>query len=95
MIEDYPKSHEDNNLGKNKQQTRRGEGLDVGAPGGSVHRSSDFGSRHDLTVRKVEPRVGLSAVSTEPALDPLSPSLCTFLLARSLSLSHSHTHINI
>ena len=36
---------------------------------------SDFGSGHDLTVLEFEPRVRLSAVSTEPSLDPLSPSL--------------------
>ena len=35
----------------------------------------DFGSGRDLEVREFEPRVGLSAVSTEPASDPLSPSL--------------------
>ena len=42
---------------------------------------ADFDSGHDLTVHEFEPRVGLSAVGTEPALDPLSPPL-------SLSLSN-------
>ena len=31
-------------------------------------------SGHDLAVREFEPHVGLSAVGTEPASDPLSPS---------------------
>ena len=35
----------------------------------------DFGSGHDLMVREFEPHIRLSAVSTEPAWDPLSPSL--------------------
>ena len=30
---------------------------------------------HDLTVHEFEPLTGLSAVSAEPASDPLSPSL--------------------
>ena len=34
-----------------------------------------FISGHDLTVREFEPYMGLSAVSAQPALDPLSPSL--------------------
>ena len=33
---------------------------------------SDFGSGHDLAVCGFEPGIGLSAVSVEPALDPLS-----------------------
>ena len=32
-------------------------------------------SGHDLTVRGLEPSMDLSAVRTEPASDPLSPSL--------------------
>ena len=35
----------------------------------------DFGSGHDLTDHEFKPRVGFTAVDTEPALDPLSPSL--------------------
>ena len=35
----------------------------------------DFGSGHDLTVHKFEPRLGLVAVSAEPASDLLSLSL--------------------
>ena len=34
---------------------------------------SDFGSGHDLVVREFELRVKVSAVSIEPASDPLSP----------------------
>ena len=48
---------------------------------------SDFGSGHDLAVREFEPHVRLSAVSTEPALDPLAPSLSVPPLLFSLSLS--------
>ena len=44
----------------------------VGGQGASVaqsikHWNLDFGSGHDLTVRKFEPHVGRHAVSTEPA----------------------------
>ena len=46
-----------------------------GCLGGPVSRASDFGSGHDLTVREFEPHVRLTAVSTEPASHPLSPSL--------------------
>ena len=35
----------------------------------------DLGSGHDLTVRELEPRVGLCADCTEPVWDLLSPSL--------------------
>ena len=42
---------------------------------GSVGEASDFGSGYDLAVREFGPRVGLSAVIAEPALDPLSLSL--------------------
>ena len=45
-----------------------------------------LGSGHDLTVREFKPNVGLSAVSAEPALDPLPPFLCPSL-ARTLPLS--------
>ena len=33
----------------------------------------DFCSGHDLTVCEFKPHIGLTAISTEPALDPLSP----------------------
>ena len=36
---------------------------------------SDFGSGRDLTVRGFEIHIELTAISMEPALDPLSPSL--------------------
>ena len=35
----------------------------------------DFGSGHDLGVREIEPCMGLRGDSSEPALDPLPPSL--------------------
>ena len=35
----------------------------------------DFGSGHDLVVCEIEPWVGLSADSVEPAWDSLSPSI--------------------
>ena len=41
---------------------------------GLVGRAANFSSGHDLRVCEFEPRIGLSAVSTEPAWDPLSPS---------------------
>ena len=46
-----------------------------GHPGGSVSWASDFGSGHDLVVHEFEPHLGLAALGTEPASDPLSPSL--------------------
>ena len=46
----------------------------------------DIGSGHDLTVRGIEPRVGLRADSAEPAWDSLS--VC-------LSLSLKNKDINI
>ena len=46
------------------------------------------GSGHDLMVREFQPRFGLSAVSPEPASDPLSP-LSLFPASLSLSLSPS------
>ena len=49
---------------------------------GSVSWASDFGSGHDLMVHEFKLHIGLIAVNTEPALDPLSPSL---------SLSHSRS----
>ena len=49
----------------------------------SVSGGSDFQSGHDFTVCEVEPHIKIAAVSTEPALDPLSPSppfLCSLSL---------------
>ena len=43
--------------------------------GGSVGELSAFDSGHDPTVLEFEPCMGLSAVSAELTLDPLSPSL--------------------
>ena len=37
-----------------------------GRLGGSVGEASDFGSGHDLTVHRFEPRVGLCADGSEP-----------------------------
>ena len=50
---------------------------------------SDFGLGHDLMVHEFKHRMGLSAVSREPALDPLSPSLSALSMLTSLSLSIS------
>ena len=61
----------------------------VGCLGGLIIQASDFGSGHNLMVHEFQPRIiGLSAVSTVPASDPLSPSLSASpRLAGSLSLS--------
>ena len=45
---------------------------------GSVGEASDFNLGHDLTVHEFKPCLALSAVGTELALDPLSPSICPF-----------------
>ena len=58
----------------------------MGRPGGSVGDMPDVSSGHDLIVHELEAYIGLSAVSTEPASDPRSPSLCA-LLPQSLPLS--------
>ena len=47
----------------------------LGVPGWLSQLSDDFGSGHDLTVSEFEPRIGLTALSAEPALDPLPPCL--------------------
>ena len=49
------------------------------------------GSGHNLTLHEFEPHVGLSAVSKEPALEPLPPLflLLPHMLSLSLSLSLS------
>ena len=46
-----------------------------GAPGWLSRLRSDFNSGHDLPVRGFKPHVLLSAVSTQPTPDPLSPSV--------------------
>ena len=52
------------------------------------HLTLGFSSGHDLAVCEFEPHIGLSAGSTEPAWDSLSPSLAAFSpLVLSLSLS--------
>ena len=48
------------------------------------HPTLGFGSGHELTVRGIEPHMGLHAVSTGPVWDSLCPSLG---LSVSLSLS--------
>ena len=55
----------------------------------SVKCMTSKGSGHDLTVPEFEPHMGLSAISTEPPLDPLFP----FLSAPPL-LSHSLSQKN-
>ena len=62
--------------------------LTWGAPGWLSRLSIDFGSGHGLIVHEFEPHIGLSAVSTEPALDPLSSPLSApplLVLSRALS----------
>ena len=48
----------------------------------------DFGSGHDLTFWEFESHIGLSAVSTQPAWDPLSPPLRSVLPLVTLSLKN-------
>ena len=51
------------------------------------HLTLDFGSRHGLMIRGIEPHVGLCADSVEPAWDSLSLSVSAPPLhARALSL---------
>ena len=64
---------------------------------------SNFDSGHDLTVCEFEPHIRLSAVSTEPTLDPsflgrkfCPPSLCPSLpcaCSLSVSLSRKEQHV--
>ena len=60
--------------------------------GGSVSKVSDFSSGHDLAVPEFEPHFGLSAVSTEPASDPLSSLFLPLPHILSLSLSKIDKH---
>ena len=65
----------------------------LGRLGGSAGEASDFGSGRDLTICEFEPRIGLSAVSAESALDPVSlslPALPLLMLARALSHKNKH-----
>ena len=57
------------------QETLHKSSQALGRLGGSAGEASDF-SGHDLPVCEFEPRVGLAAVGTEPALDPRCPPLC-------------------
>ena len=72
----------------------------LGHLGGSISYVSDFCSSLDLMVHEFEPCIGLSVVSTKPALDPLSlflsalPATCAVSLSLSLSLCLSLTKIN-
>ena len=73
---------------------------DEGSLGDSVGEGSNFSSGHDLTVGELEPCIRLSAVSTEPASDPLCPSLTglaplAHACARSLSLQNKTKHSKI
>ena len=56
--------------------------------GGSAGEAPDFGSGHGLLVCGIESCIELFAVGTEPASDPLSPSLSAPPL-----LVHSHMHV--
>ena len=63
----------------------------LGVPGWLSQLSTNFGSDHDLTVHEFKPHIGLAAglttISTEPASDPLCPSLLCPFPAHTLSLS--------
>ena len=66
------------------QRVGRGGGFkakSLGHLSGSVGWTSDFGSGYDLTVRELEPRVGLCADSSEPG------ACFGFCVSLSLSLS--------
>ena len=65
-----------------------------GVPGWLSRLSVQLGSGHDLMVHGFEPHIGLSAVSVEPALDPLSPSLSLSPSPISLSRALSKKKIN-
>ena len=67
---------------KNKQ-------TNTGHLGSSVSGVAEFGSGHDLMVHELQPYIGVSAVSPEPALDPLSPSFSLHLPLLTVSLSPS------
>ena len=64
-------------------------GCKMGRLGGSVGEAANFGSVHDLTVCGFEPGIGFCADSSEPASDPVSPSLSLPLPTHALSLSLS------
>ena len=66
--------------------TLRSRVICLGCPDGSDCEVFDFGSGHNLMVPELVPHLRLSAVSTEPTLDPLSPSLSAPLL-----LMHAHS----
>ena len=75
---------------KNKYKSKKKKMLREAWVAQLVKQRTDFGSGRDLVVCEFEPHVGLSAVSTEPTLDPLSPSLSApppLVLSLSLSLS--------
>ena len=73
------------------QLSQMGVEIEISGPlGSSVGWTSEVDSSHDLPALEFEPHIGLSAISTEPTSDPLSPSLSAPpLLALSLSLSLS------
>ena len=64
--------------------------LPVGHLGASISQTSNFSSGHDLTVLEFRSRIGLSALSTEPA-SVLCPPLSLHL---SRSCSYSLSKIN-
>lgn len=49
-----------------------------------------FGSGHDPPVRGIEPHIGLTAVRSEPASDPLSPLSLSLPYSCMFSLSLKH-----
>ena len=56
------------------------------------HLSLDLGSAHALTVRGIEPHVGLHDDSTEPAWDSLSPSLSAPLPLSQSKITSKYVH---
>ena len=59
-------------------QSSPGLKMNLGPPGWLAQLSVPLGSAHDIGVHEFEPHVGLAAINSEPASDPLSPSLCPF-----------------
>ena len=67
----------------------------LGRLGGSVGEASDFGSGHGLTIRGLEPHIGLSADSSEPGVCSgfclsVSLSFCPSPLTLCLSKMNKH-----
>ena len=76
-----------------KLELKNKNGYASGPLGGSVGWVSDFSSGHDLTVRELEPCIGLCADGSEPGArcGSFVPSLSA--LPRSHTLSNLNTHL--